>query len=134
MPAVCSRRRGALVARRDARAWSESLTATGATSIVQRYRSDDRRVLWLVIGGFWLFNIAVSAVQIYVTVRVNGSPPPLGMILRWLVPGYSVWLASTPAIVALTRRYGFEGGRWRSSFVVHSARHAPPALQTCSSR
>lgn len=97
------------------------MTATGATSIVQRYRSDDRRVLWLVIGGFWLFNIAVSAVQIYVTVRVNGSPPPLGMILRWLVPGYSVWLASTPAIVALTRRYGFEGGRWRSSFVVHFA-------------
>jgi signal transduction histidine kinase len=79
----------------------------------------DRRVLWTVLAGFWLLNVTVSAVQIYVTVRPNGSPPPVATILRWLLPGYSVWLASTPAIVALARRYGFTDGRWRSSFLVH---------------
>jgi signal transduction histidine kinase len=87
--------------------------------ITSGHEPDDRRVLWFVIAGFWLFNVAVSAVQIYVTVRIDGAPPPLTTILRWLLPGYAIWLASTPAIVALTRRYGFEGGRWRASLVVH---------------
>ena len=95
------------------------MAVTAAISVSDRDERDDRRVLWLVIAGFWLLNVAVSAVQIYVTVRLDGSPPPVTTILRWLVPGYSVWLASTPAIVALTRRYDFTGGRWRSSFLVH---------------
>jgi len=95
------------------------MAGTAAISVPDRDERDERRVLWLVIAGFWLLNVAVSAVQIYVTVRLNGAPPPVTTILRWLLPGYSVWLASTPAIVALTRRYDFTGGRWRSSFLVH---------------
>jgi signal transduction histidine kinase len=100
-------------------AWSERMAGTAATSVFQRHERDDGRVLWFVIAGFWLFNVTVSGVQIYVTVRVNGSPPPVTTIMRWLLPGYSVWLVSTPAIVALTRRFGFDDGRWRSSFLVH---------------
>src|SRR6478609_8421580 len=95
------------------------MAATTAMSGPSPREQVDRRVLWTVIAGFWLLNVTVSAVQIYVTVRPNGSPPPVATILRWLLPGYSVWLASTPAIVALTRRYGFTDGRWRSSFLVH---------------
>jgi two-component system LytT family sensor kinase len=95
------------------------MAETAAISVSERDERDERRALWLVIAGFWLLNVVVSAVQIYVTVRLDGSPPPVTTILRWLVPGYSVWLASTPAIVALTRRYDFTGGRWRSSFIVH---------------
>ena len=95
------------------------MAETAEMSVSDRDERNDRRVLWFVIAGFWLLNVAVSAVQIYVTVRLNGSPPPVMTILRWLVPGYSVWLASTPAIVALTRRYDFTGGRWRSSLLVH---------------
>jgi two-component system LytT family sensor kinase len=95
------------------------MAATAASSNSQRPERDDRRVLWLVIAGFWLFNVVVSSVQIYVTVGVDGAPPPVTTILRWLLPGYSVWLASTPAIVALTRRWDFAGGRWGASCLVH---------------
>ena len=95
------------------------MPAPAAISVSDGRAPDDRRVLWLVIAGFWLLNVVISAVQIYVTVRLNGSPPPVTTILRWLLPGYSIWLASTPAIVAMTRRYDFTGGRWRSSALVH---------------
>ena len=95
------------------------MAASAVDSVSNRREGDDRRVLWLVIAGFWALNVTVSAVQIFITVRLNGAPPPVTTILRWLVPGYSIWLASTPAIVALTRRYDFTGGRWRSSFLVH---------------
>ncbi len=97
------------------------MTASTVSSVSHRPEGDDRRVLWLVIAGFWALYVTVSAVQIFITVRLNGAPPPVTTILRWLLPGYSIWLASTPAIVALTRRYEFTGGRWRSSFFVHLA-------------
>ena len=97
------------------------MAASAVVGVSNRPEGDDRRVLWLVIAGFWALNVTVSAVQIFVTIRVNGAPPPVTTILRWLLPGYSIWLASTPAIVALTRRYEFTEGRWRSSFFVHLA-------------
>src|SRR5947208_14279077 len=97
------------------------MAGTTAMSAPSPREHVDRRGRGFVIAGFWLLNVAVSAVQIYVTVRLNGAPPPVTTILRWLLPGYSIWLASTPAIVALTRRYDFTGGRWRSSFFVHLA-------------
>jgi len=97
------------------------MAASAEEIVSSRREGDDRRVLWLVIAAFWALNVTVSAVQIFVTVRLNGAPPPVTTILGWLVPGYSIWLASTPAIVALTRRYDFTDGQWRSSFFVHLA-------------
>ena len=39
------------------------MTASVVDSVSSRAEGDDRRVLWLVIAGFWALNVTVSAVR-----------------------------------------------------------------------
>jgi two-component system, LytTR family, sensor kinase len=95
---------------------------TGATttfdpSIEER---DDPRVLWPMIVLFWIVNLAVTTVQVYVNARTTGVYPPLLGVLGFMMKGFVVWLVSIPVIVlVLTRRFRFEGKRWGVSVAVH---------------
>ena len=90
---------------------------TFETSIEER---DDPRVLWPLVVLFWIVIIAVTTVQVYVNARATGVYPPLFGVLRFMLQGFVVWLLSIPLIVlVLTRRFRFEGGRWRISIPVH---------------
>ena len=94
-------------------------TETFDTSIEER---DDPRVLWPMIVLFWIVNIAVTTVQVYVNRRPTGDYPPLLSVLGFMLQGFVVWLVSVPVIVfVLTRRFRFEGGNWRVSLPVHLA-------------
>ncbi len=89
------------------------------TSIEER---DDPRILWPLIVLFWIVNLAMTTVQVYVNARSSRVYPPLLDVLGFMLQGFVVWLVSVPVIVlVLTRRFRFEGGRWRVSVPVHLA-------------
>jgi signal transduction histidine kinase len=81
---------------------------------------DDPRVLWPLLALFWTGNVGATMAQVYVSQRLGGSSPGLLDLLRWVLPGYVVWLVGIPVIVfVLARRFRFERGRWRTSAPVH---------------
>ncbi|MEO6526813.1 MAG: histidine kinase [Gemmatimonadaceae bacterium] len=89
------------------------------TNIEER---DDPRVLWPMIVLFWIVNVAMTTAQVYVNARSSGNYPALLGVLGFMLKGFAVWLLSVPVIVlVLTRRFRFEGGRWRVSIPVHLA-------------
>ncbi|MGH7505018.1 MAG: histidine kinase, partial [Longimicrobiales bacterium] len=80
----------------------------------------EARLLWLIFGLFWLGNIAATMAQVYLRQGLDGTRPSLLDLLRWVLPGYIVWLVGAPLVVLfLSRRFGFERGRWRGSAAVH---------------
>ncbi len=81
---------------------------------------DEPRVLWPMIALYWVVNIGLTTVQVYVNVRPRGVYPDLLSVLRFMLWSYLVWLASIPLIVrVLTRRFRFERGGWGGALVVH---------------
>ena len=83
---------------------------------------DDPRVMWPMVVLFWIVNFAVTTVQVYVNARATRVYPPLLDVLGFMLRGFVVWLVSIPVIVlVLTRRFRFEGGRWRVAVPVHLA-------------
>lgn len=81
---------------------------------------EDPRVLWPLLGLFWIGNVAATMVQVYTSLRSAGFSPGFVDLLGWVLPGYVVWLAGVPLIVnVLVRRFRFEEGRWRVSVPVH---------------
>jgi len=85
----------------------------------ERDERDDPRVLWPLIVLFWIVNIALTTVQVYVMSQSSGRSPRLLGLLVFMTPSYMVWFASVPLIVrVLTRRFSFSSGRlWRSAAV-----------------
>jgi len=83
---------------------------------------DEPRVLWPMIALFWVVNIGLTTVQVYVNARPRGVYPDLLTVLGFMAWAYLVWFASIPLIVrVLTRRFRFERGRWGVALVVHLA-------------
>jgi two-component sensor histidine kinase len=81
---------------------------------------DEPRVLWPMIALFWVVNIGLTTVQVYVNARPRGVYPDLLSVLSFMSWAYLVWFASTPLIVGvLTRRFRFERGRWGVAVGVH---------------
>ncbi|HEX6134865.1 MAG TPA: sensor histidine kinase, partial [Longimicrobiales bacterium] len=80
----------------------------------------DPRILWPLLALFWVGSIAATMAQVYASTRLGGSQPSFLDLVRWVLPGYLVWLASMPVIVfVLARRFRFEHGQWRRSAPVH---------------
>lgn len=79
----------------------------------------DTRLSVRLLLLFWLGDAVLTLAQVYVFNGLHGSIPSLGQLLYWVLPGYLVWALSVPAIVALARRYRFEGGGWKRSLPVH---------------
>lgn len=81
---------------------------------------DEARRLWPLLLLFWLGNLAATMAQVYWIQRLAGSPPGLADLVRWVMPGYLLWLAAMPVIAfVLTRRFRLEEGRWRVSIAIH---------------
>jgi len=86
----------------------------------ERDEPDDPRVLWPLIVLFWIVNVALTTVQVYVMARASGRSPNLLGILVFMTPSFLVWFASVPLIVrVLTRRFAFSSGRVLRSGIVH---------------
>ena len=86
----------------------------------ERDEPDDPRVLWPLIVLFWIVNVALTTVQVYVMARSSGRSPSLLGLLVFMAPSYLVWFASVPLIVrVLTRRFAFSSGRLLRSGAVH---------------
>jgi two-component sensor histidine kinase len=98
------------------------MTAGGPTIDHGIEERDERRVLWPMIALFWVVNVGLTTVQVYVNVRPHGVFPNLLDVLRFMLWGYLVWFASVSLIVqVLTRRFRFERGRWPAALAVHGA-------------
>jgi two-component system LytT family sensor kinase len=96
------------------------MTANGRAFDDGMEARDERRVLWPMIALFWVVNVGLTTVQVYVNVRPHGVFPNLLDVLRFMLWGYLVWFASVPLIVqVLTRRFRFERGRWPVALAVH---------------
>jgi sensor histidine kinase YesM len=77
-------------------------------------------VLVPLLTLFWVGNIAATMAQVYLQQSLAGARPSLLDLLRWVLPGYVVWLVAVPVIVLfLSRRHSFERRRWRASVTVH---------------
>jgi two-component system, LytTR family, sensor kinase len=86
----------------------------------ERDERDDPRVLWPLIVLFWIVNIALTTVQVYVMAQTSGRSPRLLGLLVFMTPSFMVWFASVPLIVrVLTRRFSFSSGRLLRSGAVH---------------
>jgi len=91
----------------------------GAIDIGSEER-DEPRVLWPMIALFWVVNIGLTTVQVYVNARPRGVYPDLLDVLRFMLWAYLVWFASIPLIVGvLTRRFRFERAHWGVALMVH---------------
>ena len=81
---------------------------------------DEARVLWPLLALFWIGNIGATMAQVYLRESLDGSRPSLFDLLRWVLPGYVVWLIGAPLVVFfLSRRFSFERGYWLRSAAVH---------------
>jgi two-component sensor histidine kinase len=86
----------------------------------ERDERDDPRVLWPLIVLFWIVNVALTTVQVYVMAQSSGRSPRLLGLLVFMTPSFMVWFASVPLIVGvLTRRFSFSSGRMLRSGAVH---------------
>jgi len=86
----------------------------------ERDERDDPRVLWPLIVLFWIVNIALTTVQVYVMAQASGRSPRLLGLLVFMTPSFMVWFASVPLIVGvLTRRFSFSSGRLLRSGAAH---------------
>src|SRR4051794_20436850 len=86
----------------------------------ERDERDDPRVLWPLIVLFWIVNVALTTVEVYVMAQTSGRSPRLLGLLAFMTPSYLVWFASVPLIVGvLTRRFAFSSGRLLRSGAVH---------------
>lgn len=81
---------------------------------------DEPRILLPVVVLFWAANIAVTTVQVYVTMPAGAPHLTLWDLARGMLPGYVVWFLSVPLIIrVLSRRFPFDRGRWRVALPVH---------------
>lgn len=82
---------------------------------------DESRTLWPLLVLFWIGSVAAAMAQVYATVRIDGTPPSMPQLVRWIVPGYSAWLIGFPLIAfVLSRRFRFDHGGWALAVPVHA--------------
>ena len=55
----------------------------------------------------------------YVMLQIRGTDRPLLLVLRDQALWWVLWMLLMPGVMALARRFRFDGGRWRSSTVIH---------------
>jgi len=55
----------------------------------------------------------------YVMVQIQGQQRPLLLVLRDQALWWVLWMLLMPGVITLGQRFRFDGGRWRSSTIVH---------------
>lgn len=74
---------------------------------------------WLPVWGVWTFVAFFMSSQTYVQYQTVGMSVPFWRVLSWqLFSGY-VWLALSPVIYWLARKFPFEKGKWKQSLPIH---------------
>jgi len=56
----------------------------------------------------------------YVMSQIQDSPRPLLLVLRDNALWWSTWMLLMPVVLWLAERFRFDGGRWRSSTLIHT--------------
>src|SRR5687767_8100795 len=76
-------------------------------------------IKWVVIAAGWTLYGVFFASEVVVSRAYAGRPLKLGESLAaWLICA-AIWLAATPFILQLARRFPLERRRWLASSVVH---------------
>jgi two-component system, LytTR family, sensor kinase len=74
---------------------------------------------WILIGAGWTLFAVFFASEIVVSRAYAGRPASIGRALGvWLICAF-LWLAATPLVLWLARRFPLERNRWITSVLVH---------------
>src|SRR4029079_17476622 len=71
-----------------------------------------RWLKWPIIVGFWTFFGLLNGTQLYLGLRMEGLRLSLWRVFASDVFGWWPWIAATPIVLALGRRFPFERGSW----------------------
>ncbi len=82
-------------------------------------RPNRRRLRWAIIVGFWTFFGLLNGTQLYLGLRMEGLHLSLWRVFATDVLGWWPWIAATPIVLALGRRFPFERGTWWRVVPVH---------------
>jgi signal transduction histidine kinase len=82
-------------------------------------RTNGRRLKWAIIVGFWTFFGALNGTQLYLGLRMEGLHLSIWRVFATDVFGWWPWIAATPIVLALGRRFPFERGNWWRVVPVH---------------
>lgn len=81
--------------------------------------ANHRRLKWAIIVGFWTFFGLLNGTQLYLGLRMEGLHLSLWRVFATDVFGWWPWIAATPIVLALGRKFPFERGRWWRVAPVH---------------
>jgi two-component system, LytTR family, sensor kinase len=87
--------------------------------------SEEREEIdWRVASLVAMATVAAIAVlecaMTYVMSQIQDSPRPLLLVLRDNALWWSTWMALMPVVLRFAQRFRFDGGRWRSSTLIHT--------------
>ena len=77
--------------------------------------------IWAIGFVLWTLLAFLSAAGAHVYTASMGSPESWAQLLAWNITISFVWSLLTPVVYALSRRYTFERGRWKTTLAVHLA-------------
>jgi two-component system, LytTR family, sensor kinase len=80
----------------------------------------DWRVSSLVAAAACAVIGLLECAKDYVMVQIRGTDRALLLVLRDQALWWVLWMLLMPGVIALGQRFRFDGGRWRSSAVIHS--------------
>jgi len=79
----------------------------------------DWRVASLVAAGACAAIGLLECVKDYVMLEIQGTEQPMISVLRNEALWWVLWMLCMPGIIALSRRFPFDGGRWRQATAIH---------------
>jgi hypothetical protein len=80
----------------------------------------DWRVSSLVAAAACAVIGLLECAKDYVMVQIQGTERAFMLVLRDQALWWVLWMLLMPGVIALGQRFRFDGGRWRSSAVIHS--------------
>ena len=79
----------------------------------------DWRVASLVAAGACAAIGLLECAKDYVMLEIQGTERPLLSVLRDEALWWVLWMLLMPGVIALGRRFPFDGGRWRRATAIH---------------
>src|SRR6476619_147229 len=79
----------------------------------------DWRVASLVAAGACAAIGLLECAKDYVMLEIEGTEQPMISVLRNEALWWVLWMLCMPGIIALGRRFPFDGGRWRQATAIH---------------
>ncbi len=77
------------------------------------------RIKWLIIVGFWIFFGLLNGTQLYLGLWMEAFPVSFWRVFANDLFGWSFWIAATPIVLWLGRRFPVERGRWWRVVPIH---------------